>query len=366
MSTPLPFSMANDDLIASLDSHDTWGRRRANMRHEVSLPAIIVDRSVGPMACSIEDISSTGMLLGLELFMAEPGREPLKAGTRAELEFAPDVDDAPADNVSIEVEIMWRTPVAVGVRFVEINDTLRKALRAVVAAAVAGRGGMTNERREQLEAERRRTLLACRKTVQQLLPNIIWTMRTEVTRRLRAMADGASPDDARMVRAEADQIDEKANAIGRTIERQILQGYAEASDLDQTQELTVRHLASTFTGKKDGKPKLVGEQVSERNARILAVGLAAEERYKKQFFSLNVRLANVIGHQVEVDSNPLVPANACRIMWEATIGHCDSPRVQRCLQQALQQRVVPLLGELYDALDKTLDEQGAQRIFDLR
>jgi hypothetical protein len=358
--------MANDDLIASLDSHDTWGRRRANMRHEVSLPAIIIDRSVGPMACAIEDISSTGMLLSLELFMAEPGREPLKAGTRADLEFAPEGDDAPTDNVSVEVEVMWRTPVAVGVRFVNIDDALRGALRKVVAAAVASRGGMSNERREQLEAVRRRILLACRKTVQRLLPNIIWSMRSEVTKRLRAMADGATPDDARVARSEADAIDEKANAIGRTIERQFLQSYAEASDLDQTQELTVRHLASTFTGKKDGKPKLVGANVSDRNARILAIGLAAEERYKKQFFSLNVRLANVIGHPIEAESNPLVPGNACRIMWEATISHCDSPRVQRCLQQAMQQRIVPLLGELYDALEKTLDEEGAQRIFDLR
>lgn len=360
--------MSNDDLIAPIEAADEWGRRRANMRHEVSVPAVIIDRTVGPMACVIEDISSTGMLLGLELFMPEPGREPLKAGVQAELEFAVDDEDSPSDNVSVTVEVMWRTPVAVGVRFLEQDDALRAALRKIVNRAVDSRRGVTDVDLQKLAADRRRMLLACRKTVQTLLPNIIWTLRTEVTKRLRAMADGADPAEARLLRSEADLVDEKANAIGLTIERQFLKRYAEASDLDQTMELTVRHLASTF-GNKAGegtKGGLVGDGAAERNARILAVGLAAEERYKKQFFSLNVRLANVIGHPLETATNPLVPANACRIMWEATTAICDSVRVQRALQQALQQRVVLLLGELYDELGKTLDREGAQRIFDLR
>ncbi len=358
--------MVNDDRTPSVDLEEDWGHRRGNIRHEVLLPAVIHDRTVGPISCVIEDISATGMLVALELFMAEPGKEPLRQGSLAELVFAPD-PDAPADRIRTPVEVMWRTPIAIGVQFQNIDATLREGLRTIARAAVEGRLGGPSSSTLEATADQRRIILACRKTVEKLLPNIIWALRTEVTKRLRAMAETAGPHDSVQLRSEADLIDEKANAIGRTVERRFLQGYAVASDLDQTQELTMAHLARTFGGgKTESTAGLVGENITERNSRIVAVGHAAEERHKAKYFALNVRLANVIGHPLDPAKNPLVPANACRILWEATVSHCDSPHVQRSLQHALQNRIVPLLGELYQALDDTLDKEGAQRIFDMR
>lgn len=366
MSTPVPISMVNDDLTPSVDLEEDWGHRRGTIRHEVSLPAVIHDRTVGPISCVIEDVSATGMLVALELFMTDPGKEPLRQGSQAELVFAPD-PDAPADRIRTQVEIMWRTPIAIGVHFLQMDAALREGLRTIAKAAVEGRLSGEAPGSREATLEQRRIVLACRKTVEKLLPNIIWALRTEVTKRLRAMAETAGPHDSTQLRAEADLLDEKANAIGRTVERRFLQGYAVASDLDQTQELTMAHLARTFGGaKSEDKSGLVGEGAVERNSRIAAVGHAAEERYKAKYFALNVRLANVIGHPLDPDKNPLVPANACRILWEATVSHCDSPHVQRCLQHALQNRIVPLLGELYQAVDDTLDKEGAQRIFDMR
>jgi len=64
------------------------------------------------------------------------------------------------------------------------------------------------------------------------------------------------------------------------------------------------------------------------------------------------------------ESNPLYPTATCRTLWEATIAFCDSPRVRRHLQGAITACVVPLLGELYETLHKTLDEQGVPHAFD--
>ncbi|MEQ8233985.1 MAG: PilZ domain-containing protein, partial [Gammaproteobacteria bacterium] len=117
-----------------LESEEDWGRRRDNMRHEVSLPAFITDRLGTRISCVIEDISATGMALNLGTFTPEPGREPLQQGTLAMLEFAPDPELAPADKVLVEVRVMWRAPVAVGVRFTSTPPALRSALKAIAEA----------------------------------------------------------------------------------------------------------------------------------------------------------------------------------------------------------------------------------------
>jgi hypothetical protein len=210
-------------------------------------------------------------------------------------------------------------------------------------------------------------MLNCRKTVEKLLPNIIWTLRTETTRRLRQGAETAAPQVARDARAEADALDEKANAIGRTIEREFLQAFAETSDLDQTIELTVAPMflkrpAAQTTPTPD--VDILSAETIDQDATVIAIAHAAAERYKLKLFQLNVRLANVIGHPLDAESNPLVPLTACRLFWRATVSYCDSPRVRRCLNDTLRTRIVPLLGEVYEALDKSLDDDHVPHAFD--
>ena len=48
------------------------------------------------------------------------------------------------------------------------------------------------------------------------------------------------------------------------------------------------------------------------------------------------------------------------------MSYCDSALVQQQLHKTLLQRIMPLLGEMYDGINKTMDEAGAQRIFDVR
>ena len=348
----------------TLQAEDQWGRRRGNVRHEVAIAAVITDRKQTPIKCTIEDVSSTGMSLRLEMRTPEPGREPLPQGTEAKIEFAPDPEDAPADKITVPVQVMWRTPVGAGIRFLRVSEQLRSALRSIAQAAVQSRAD-SPERVRDTEAHQRKIMLACRKTLEKLLPNLIWALRTETSKRLRTMADTAPPAAAKEARAEADLIDEKANAIGRTIERQFMQSFVQTSDLEQTQELVLAPLILKKTAAKTEGPtvKIVAEQAAEQNATLVAIAHAAEERYKLKLFELNVRVANVIGHPLDNKSSPLVPTNACRILWQATVDYCDSPRVRRALQEAMRARVVPLLGELYEALDKTLDQEGVERAF---
>lgn len=348
------------------DTDEDWGKRRANMRHEVAIPAVAEDPICGNFRCTIEDVSSTGMALVMEAVAPKPGQEPLKQGTRVGLTFAPDPENAPMSKVTVPCTVMWRTPVAFGVRFAETNESLNAALRTIASAAVEERVA-TNGRGAGLSAEQRRVMLECRRTVQRLLPNLIWTLRTEITRILRTKADETDNERAAAaLRADADLIDEKSAAIGRTIEHQFLQGFAVASDLDETQELTMSHLAATLGGEKSGgRGGLADNAEVDQNSRITALAHTAEERFKAKYFELDVRLANVIEHPLDRDSNPLAPATACRILWRATVTYCDSAETQRALQTAIQKRVTPLLGEMYEELHKTLDNAGAQRIFDM-
>lgn len=90
----------------------------------------------------------------------------------------------------------------------------------------------------------------------------------------------------------------------------------------------------------------------------------AEEPYKSKLFELNIRLKDVIRHRMDNESNPLYPTGACRIFWDATIEYCDSRRVRRHLKEAITARVIPLLGEIYDELHKTLSAHDVPSAFD--
>jgi len=357
-----------------IDPDDEWGRRRENMRHQVSIPAVITDRLGNRLKCVIEDISATGMLLAIdmvqarEIFADERNRELLKQGTTANIAFAPDPIGAPNDRIAVNVHIMWRAPVAAGVRFLEQSPALRAALLSIARAAVSARIDETERKRHDLTPTQRETMRACRKTVQKLLPNMIWAMRTELSKRLRLPNEHPHPAEAEAARVEADQLDAKAMAVTRTIEQQVLQGFSEASDLEQTQELTLAQLQSTWAGQrpKEADMGMVNEFELEQDTRVSAVAHTIEERYKTKFFELNVRLANVLGHPLDQHANPLVPSSICRIFWHAVTAYCDSPRIQKALQHVMLLAVGPLIGELYAALNVTLDEHGAQRIFDVR
>ena len=354
-----------DEQVEGITRPDDWGRRRGTIRHDVSLPAIVFDRKGNAIACTVEDISSTGMALKIDLKTPEPGREALEQGTSARLEFSVRLESGAQQKVAAPVQIMWRTPVGLGVRFKQQDENLHAALKVIAQAAVTARAAEPQGGRHDRPANHRKIMLACRKTSEKLLPNIIWALRTETGRRLRHEADGASPSQAREARAEADLLDDKAIPIGRTIERQFLQSFAVVSDLDQTQEMTV---APMFLKKTEGTTNsaydVVGEDEVQQDATIIAIGHAAAEKFKLPLFQLNVRLAGVLGHPLNPAENPLQPTTACRILWQATVDFCDSPRVRRCLHDAIRSRVVPLLGELYEALDKTLDEEGVPRAFE--
>ncbi|MGR8918510.1 MAG: DUF1631 family protein, partial [Gammaproteobacteria bacterium] len=344
------------EILESTGDSD-WGRRRTNMRHEVAIPGRITDQHGIRLACEIEDVSSSGMALALESHTPEPGREPLEQGTLATLEFAPDPMHAPEQQVSVRCRVMWRAPVAVGISFQEQTPELRAALRTIAQAAVIARVNESQQRGRGLGAEQRQTLQACRKTVQKMLPNMMWVLRTELVKRLRAAASSASGTDAKEALAEAERIEEHAMAISRAIEQRVLQGFGQASDLDETQELTLMQIRRV-RNHEASHAEMVDDRAAEQNARITALAQAIEDRFKSAFFELNVRMANVLGHPLDENTNPLVPGNACRIIWHSVTEQADSLRVQQELKAAMLEKVMPLLGEIYGAVNETLDGAG--------
>jgi hypothetical protein len=349
------------ELPGDLDSDTEWGRRRENLRHEVRVPARITDRLGLTCKAVIEDISATGMALNIEPIASRPGNEPFKKDTVATLAF--NAGDA---LIEIAARIMWRTPRGIGVRFVEVTPELGRALRVLAQAAVSARVEEAEQHRPSLSPAQRTVLHACRKTLQKQLPNIIWVMRTELGNALRLAATGAVAAEAQALLADAEACESHGLSITRTVEHQVLASFAEASDLNETQELTLMQLRAAASSSQGGELDVLNASAAEGSARVTTLAHTVEERYKTRFFELNVRLANVLGHPLDAATNPLVPGNLCRTLWAAVTAARTSPRVEKHLQQVMLGKVMPLVGELYAALNATLDEYGARRVFDVR
>lgn len=198
--------------------HASSARSDRSLRHAVSIPATIIGKASAPVDCEIRDLSNTGMCLAMQLHLPDANEDPFAAGREAEVAFTPDPDHAPANKISLPVQIMRKHPKGVGIRYLQSNATLKAALNAVVRSAVDSREAEFIDHNRFSPAQQRKILGACRKTLDKLLPNIIWALRTDLTRRLRLFPEDATSEDARKARAEADQIDERANAIARTIE----------------------------------------------------------------------------------------------------------------------------------------------------
>lgn len=355
--------MHEPDTIVRLPAEQD-GTRRDHLRHDVAVPARLSSERLASIQCEIRDLSSTGMYLSVALRPPAAGPDPLGPGSALALRFAPD-PEAPADFVEIEVLVMWRTPTAVGVHYADLSPSARAAVRIVARLAVGERIGDDGTTGALTSSARRRVASACRRTVEKALPNMIWALRTELARRLRRHAESASPQDAEAARRDAALVDDKATAIALTIERQFLLGFAQASDLDETQELAVALIRpARRQGQAEPGLDVLEDEDSDRAAAELAAACTAAERYKTHLFELNVRLKDVIGHRMDGDANPLNPVPACRLFWAGTLEHCDSPLVREGLGDAVRLRVVPLLGELYDALHATLDAEGVPAAFD--
>ena len=327
----------------------------------------MTDLDHGKITCMIEDVSSTGMALKIENFTPERGYPSLEQGARVDLTFAPDPVGAPETKVTAPGVIVWRSPIAFGIRFYEINDALRGVLKTIVTAALDDRVAASQGERNIVSDEQRQIMVECRNTLQKQLPNLIWTLRTEIIHRLHMKADSADQRAAASLGNYAALLESKAMPIRLTIEHDFLKGFAKASDLEQTMDVTFTDFTGTSRGTDSNESgSLQDDRQVEEDPRIAALGRATEERFKSEYSELDVRLANVMGPAFNRESDPIAPAAACHILWNGIVKYCDSPAVQMCLQDAIQKRIIPLLGELYEQIHETLNTAEVQRAVDPR
>jgi hypothetical protein len=286
----------------------------------------------------------------------------LLPGVEIELRFAPDASDKP---FVIPAIVMWRTPTAFGLQFKGIDEALSKVLWEIAQTAVQARLQESATGRREMTAEQRKIIRDCRRKLQKLVPNMIWTLRTDLASQRRTAAQSADHALKHSLMADADSIDAHAPHIGRTIEHDFLQGFTEATDMDETQELSLAVVQAASAKADMVETKLMAEQDDKQQAIIAALGHSAEERFKMAFFQLDVRLANIVGHALDREVNSLAPAVACRIMWRGVTAFHDPPQVQKFLRKTMQTKLIPLLGELIEAQQQTLDAAGAETYFDL-
>jgi len=253
------------------DENDSanWGTKRSRLRHAVEVPAQILGSKGPPIDCVIEDLSSAGMFLHYDALISEGSVEPLKVGTRVRVKFMPPEPDAVA--VTIQAEIMRNRPHGIGVQLIGLNESQRDAVRAIAVTAVEARSSgdespARGDRRDS--ADVRKIMRDCLKTIERHLPNIIWALRTEVASRLRLAAEGKAHPQADEIATDAEHLESKATAIGRTIERRILLGFAEAGGLENTQELIMMSplAESSTTTESDAPLDMLQDEVVDASA----------------------------------------------------------------------------------------------------
>ncbi len=351
MADPITTLREQADNAARGEGGSDWGTRRYGVRHAVTLPAHVTSWCGTRMPCALADISSDGAALTISARAAAAIWHELEPGTDATLEFAAPGGAA----VTAPVAIMRRTQGTVGVRFSAPDGALRAALRALAEAAVSARVADFERSARPLDPARRALLVACRRQFGVHLPTMIHSVRHGLITALRDMSRGASGLAAHGPQAEAGRLEACAQTLARDIEVTMVQGFAEVSDLDQTQELTVMMVRAADSGRPIGSAGDPGRPASRSGEAYLAdLCRAAERRYGTTFMSIDRDLAAVVGHRIDPRHNPLPPAAVCRIFWRAVTEHVDSPRVEKLLYEIMTTRVLPLLGDFYAALGTLL------------
>ncbi len=359
-------------IIEPVSDQPDWGSRRLRLRHTVRVPARILGQKGDPITAEIRNVSSNGMFLGYDLLVPAGGIEPLSIGTTVHILFKPDAESAPDNMVTTAAEIMRRHPHGIGVQMVAMDGNQRQALRMLAVAAVLEREHNMRYSEDtatlgkaENELNNKTIIRHCRKVIERHLPNILWVLRMEVSKRLRLYKDDNDPESRALGIADADLLDEKASAIGLTIERRVMQAFAELGSLDSTQELLFNSpqsiMASTL--ESDEALRLMDKKAVEQSVLLQTAIQRVESKLHTKSFEINVRVAGVLMRRVDNVENPLLPSVLCRMLWQSTLEYCKTTRVQRSLQNAIALRVTPLLSDLYDDLGETLDKHGVPNAF---
>lgn len=342
-----------------VEAQTTPHHHRDNLRHDVRVPARIEGQAGLVIPATIVDVSRSGMALEIDGPVAlEPQQRALDAGARARVRFRRRSVGSRA-LVTAQVEVIWATHRAIGVRFVRSDDELFTALREIAANAVQARRASQAAQRHELTPRARQALRACRKLLQNSVANLAWVVRSNVVKQLLHEADHRH-DGGAQAAAEAKRLEERALSIGLTIEQRFLREFSEVFDLDQTQELTIAQVRDATGGQPDPGQRARDEATARAadNRLLTRVVIEVEERHGARYRVLAQRLARVHGGNQGDVGGPLAPAPACRVIWQALTAQVDSPRVERILEQVMQRHAVGLIGALYDAMAHVLDTHG--------
>ncbi|MGR8919628.1 MAG: PilZ domain-containing protein [Gammaproteobacteria bacterium] len=332
-----------------------WGHRRQQIRHEVCVPCFIKPWAGIRIPCTLIDLSRGGAAIEVDGGVSAPGWQSLQAGTEVTLELEHGV---PPVCVSAPVIVARQDARFIGVRFAHDDEAFARTLRQLAAEAVGERTAEFERRVNEIDPARRHTLHECRKAVEDMLANLVWLIRNELANALRVQARNSGRIAAHAAQAEAARLDARGLAIARNIEITVLQGFADVSDLDATQELTLMLVRAADTGQALGTVEVdESDPVAvKREEHVAELARAAQSRYGAIYAGLDARLATVVGHRIDAARNPLLPAALCRICWRAVVDEVDSPRVRTLLFEIMKQQVLPAIGEFYDRLLALLDE----------
>lgn len=341
--------------------------RTGGLRHDVAIPAHIELIAGDDIQCEIVDVSSTGMYLRLVMFLEQGDPRTLPSGGAVTVAFVPDAENGAGTKVRVRGEIVRRDPHGIGLRFGNLDKDQTRALRMVAVRAVESRASRARSSADTKVAaaskiDARQVCSACLKVLERRLASLLWTLRTEVTTRLRNRRQSDADSAEGSARADAELIDEKGTAIARTAERRVIQAFARLADLDSTEQIVLAHLKrkpaapAVSTGQKIG---LVGDKAVQSSVLLEDACQRLETALSSRSFGVNVRLANVLRRRIDgEESNPLLPDVMCRMLWQSVTEYCDTPRVHNCLRAAIVHEITPLLSELYEQLDQTLDTFG--------
>lgn len=333
----------NSQISVPMDTpKDAHIERRAWVRREILLAAMLTGRWAQPIGCTIRDFCKGGMYIGLL------GRPPshIKAGTNVAVHFALVVD---GEHRQFEVDATVRRTLdsGIGVAFKRVDDGAIEMLERLADTSFPSDEKPKPSRYDQATIERIVAEL-CR-TTEQRLAGVLGTFFESAENALFSAARDA-PNNLQEVSyfdARAALKNHQAEIAG------VVQGNVK-SLLGSWR----REKDATETATKAGELSLLDEAEFEEFLAVTDAVARLEPRYKEQIYGLERRLSELTGEDYGPGRNPLEPAVLCRAFFEAIHRVSMDRDPQTLTYKMLEAALDPALAEIYDSVNEMLVREG--------
>jgi diguanylate cyclase (GGDEF)-like protein len=333
----------NSQISAPMDTpKDAHIERRAWVRREILLAAMLTGRWAQPIGCTIRDFCKGGMYISLL------GRPPghIKTGPNVAIHFAL-VVDGEHRQFEVDAKVMRTLDSGIGVAFVRIDEGAIAMLERLADASSPDDEKPKDSRYDPATVDK--ILAEIRRQAEQQLSGVIGTFFQGAENALFIAARDAQNNVQEVAYFDARSAlkNSQAEVISRIAKNlsTLLDSWRHKGDGGKT-------------ATKAGELSLVDDTEFEEFLAVTDAVARLEPRYKEQIYALERRLSTLTGEDYGPGRNPLEPAAICRVYFEAVHRVAMDRDSQTLCYKKLEAALDPALANIYDAANELFVREG--------